>query len=190
MAEQAPTDAPTDTTKGDYTPPASQADLDRIIAERVARVKAAPPADYKELQAKAQKLAELEAANQSELERAQTANAELMQRAEAAEQATRLAKIHAAVITEASKAGAVDPDAVIALLSNDAVTIDDAGQVTGAETAVKALLEAKPYLQASPPAPTPPGFPDLGQGPRGGDAPPALNSTALEASLRAAVGAT
>ncbi len=192
MAEQAPPSAleGTPPVAPEYTPPATQADLDRIISDRLARVKPKAPDDYKDLQAKAARLDELEAANRTELENAQTALAAATQRAEAAEQAGQLAKIHAAVLTEAGKLGAVDPEAVLALLSNDAVTIDDAGRVTGADTAVKALLESKPYLQSTPTAPTPPGFPpapDLGQGSRG--TPPALNSDALTQSLKRAVGA-
>lgn len=54
--------------------------------------------------------------------------------------------IRAAVVNEAAKQKAVDPDAVLALLPEGAVTITDEGEVTGAEEAVKALLESKTYL--------------------------------------------
>lgn len=190
MAEQAPPSAPDGTPPAapDYTPPATQADLDRIITERLARAKPKAPDDYKDLQAKAQRLAELEAANQTELERAQTALQEATQRAELAENAGKAARINAAVIAEASKQGAVDPEAVVALLAKDAVTIDNAGQVTGADSAVKALLEAKPYLQAAPQAANPPGYPDLGQGARGAALP--LNGDPILASVRQKLGIT
>lgn len=53
-----------------YTPPATQQDLDRIIEERLARVKNQQPADYEELKAKAgqaetlqARITELEATN-------------------------------------------------------------------------------------------------------------------------------
>jgi len=185
MADQAPEGAP---AAPEYTPPATQADLDRIISERLARVKAKEPEDYKDLKAKAAKFDEIEAANKSELERATAKISELTARAEQAEQAAKLSKIHAAVLAEAAKAGAVDPEAVLALLSNDAVTIDDAGQVTGADTAVKALLQAKPYLVAQQAPPAPPGFPDLGQGSRGGDLP--LNGDPILQSVRSRLGIT
>jgi hypothetical protein len=63
---------------GTYTPPASQADLDRIIADRLSRERG-KYADYEELKNKASKFDEVEAANQTELQKATA-------RAEAAEQ--------------------------------------------------------------------------------------------------------
>lgn len=57
-----------ESTDSGYQPPASQADLDRIISERLGRERA-KFADYDELTAKAAKLDELEKANQSDLEK-------------------------------------------------------------------------------------------------------------------------
>jgi DNA mismatch repair ATPase MutS len=54
---------------GTYTPPASQADLDRIITDRISRERG-KYADYEDLKAKASKFDEAEAANQSELQKA------------------------------------------------------------------------------------------------------------------------
>ena len=48
-------------------------DVNRIVAERVKRVKSEVPADYDDLKAKAAKFDELEEANKSELEKAQSA---------------------------------------------------------------------------------------------------------------------
>ncbi len=56
-------------TKSGFTPPASQADLDAIIKERVARERA-KFADYADLKAKAEKLDASEEAQKSELEKA------------------------------------------------------------------------------------------------------------------------
>ncbi|WP_419704980.1 hypothetical protein [Promicromonospora sp. NFX87] len=53
---------------GNYTPPASQADLDRIVAERLSRERA-KFADYDDLKTKAEKLAEIEASQLSEAEK-------------------------------------------------------------------------------------------------------------------------
>lgn len=53
-----------------WTPPASQEELNRIIADRVSREKA-KYADYGDLKAKASKFDELDAASKSELEKAQ-----------------------------------------------------------------------------------------------------------------------
>ena len=70
----------------------------------------------------------------------------------------------AAVVAAAQRAGAVDPDAVFALLNKSAVTVGDDGSVTGADDAVKALLADKQYLVGKTPTPTPGG---ADGGPRG-----------------------
>ncbi len=51
----------------------SQEEVNKIVAERLKRAKATPPADYDELREKAARLDELEAANKSDLERANDA---------------------------------------------------------------------------------------------------------------------
>lgn len=144
----------------------TQADVDRIVQDRLARVKPSNPADYDDLKAKAAKFDELEAANQTELEKAQ-ARAELAEKAasEAAER-VRSMSIRSSIISAATTAGAVDPDAVLAMLGKDAVTYGDDGQVTGADEAVKALLESKPYLVGKPAEPAKPA-PSGDGGPRG-----------------------
>lgn len=58
-----------------WTPPASQEELNRIIAERVSREKA-KYADYGDLKTKASKFDELDAASKSDLEKAQQRAAE------------------------------------------------------------------------------------------------------------------
>lgn len=51
----------------------SQDEVNKIVAERLKRAKATPPADYDELREKAARLDELEAANKSDLEKANDA---------------------------------------------------------------------------------------------------------------------
>ena len=52
-----------------------------------------------------------------------------------------------AIALAASKLGAVDPDAVLALVDRSKISIDEkTGVVTGVEEALKSLFEAKPYL--------------------------------------------
>ena len=51
----------------------SQDEVNRIVADRLKRAKSTPPADYDELKAKAARLDELEAANKSDLEKANDA---------------------------------------------------------------------------------------------------------------------
>lgn len=155
----------------DPTPPApppdrtfSQADVDRIVAERVARAKTELPPDYAELQQAAKKLADYEAAQLSETERLTKALAEADAKATASAERAKNALQKAAVVAAATRAGAVDPDAVFALLDRSAVTVADDGAVTGADDAVKALLSEKQYLVGKPPTPTPGG---ADGGPRG-----------------------
>jgi hypothetical protein len=133
----------------------TQADVDKIVQERLARAKTSAPPDYDDLKAKAAKFDEIEAANKSELEKLQEALAAEQNKASAASERARRAAVRAAVVAEAQRAGAVDPDAVLAMLPEDAVTIGDDDQVTGADAAVKALLEAKPYLVGKPTRPVP-----------------------------------
>lgn len=51
----------------------TQEQVNRMIQERLARAKSEPPADYEDLKAKAARLDELEAANKSDLEKANDA---------------------------------------------------------------------------------------------------------------------
>lgn len=143
---------------GDDTPPPvdktfSQDDVDRIVRERLARVKAEPPADYAELQAAAARLAEIEEANKSELDKAVARAEAAEKKAEAATETARRTARTSEIVRAASAAGAVDADAVVRLLDIDAVTYGDDGQVTGAEEAVAALLESKPWLVGKPSVP-------------------------------------
>lgn len=132
-----------------YTPPASQAEFDRIVQDRLARDRAGRPTDEQlaEWKQKAEAHDALAAASLT-AEQAATKRAEDAESAarQATERANTIAR-RAAILAAASKAGSVDPDAVADLLANtNAVTIDDAGQVTGADTAVQTLLTEKPYL--------------------------------------------
>lgn len=61
--------------------------------------------------------------------------------------AVQEARIINEVLKAAATAGAIDPDAVVAMLDKSKVTIVD-GKVTGAKEAVDELLKAKPYLIA------------------------------------------
>lgn len=132
----------------------TQEELDRVVGERLARERE-KYADYDELKQAKARLDEIEAANKSELEKAvQRAEQAEADRDKAAQKAAEIAR-RAAVIAEAPKQGAVDPDAVVALIGSDRVTVADDGQVTGAEQAVKELLDAKKYLVGEPRLPGP-----------------------------------
>ena len=129
---------------GDTTTPTDSTDL----AAELARWKT--EARKHEARAKAgaaavEKLAKLEDANKSELERAQTVAAEAQARIQAAEDRVAKALTRAAISAVAAKAGAIDIDAVLALMPADAVTLDG-DDVKGVDEAIKAMREAKPYL--------------------------------------------
>lgn len=142
----------------------TQADVDRIVSDRLARAKSDPPPDYEDLKKKAGEFDKLEAARLSETEKLQKSNEAAEARAKAAEEKLDLANRRNAVFAAAQRAGAVDPDAVFALLDQSAVKVGNDGQLTGVEEAVKALLDDKKYLVGTPPTPTPGG---ADGGPRG-----------------------
>lgn len=129
----------------------STADVERIVKERLARAKTTPPADYADLQEKAQKLANLEAANQSELEKAVAAReAAERQRDETLAEAREI-RLRASIISEAAKPDrkVVDPDSVVALLDRSSLELDDNGVPTNVAEAMDSLLKAKPFLVAA-----------------------------------------
>lgn len=81
----------------------TQEDVDRIVKERLARAKAAPPADYDELKAKAAKYDEAQEAAKSELERAN----ERAAKAEAELEEARARMAREALVSKVSEASGV-----------------------------------------------------------------------------------
>lgn len=131
----------------------TQDELDRIVNERVNKSKAQFK-DYGELKAAADRLAELEAENQTESQKLRTASEKAKQEAKESSEREKQANtratealVRSAVLLEAGKQGAADPDDVYKLLDGD-IQIDDDGNVVGVDKAVKALLDAKPHLIA------------------------------------------
>lgn len=188
-------DGPTDPPPDPTPPPAptpdpaktfTQDDVNRIVAEQKRQLLADQP-DLTELRRKAKAFDDLEAENQTELERERDARARAEAERDAANERANTTAVRAAVVAAASRAGAVDADAVAALLPPGAVTLDDAGNVTGADDAVKALLDEKKYLagtpapqpdpDATPPTPTPGG---ADGGPRGNPTGPGVTRDQLK----------
>jgi membrane protein involved in colicin uptake len=108
---------------------------------------------FKQLNERAKKAAELEK-QQEETERKKLKEQqkwqELAEKTEA-EKAAIEAKYTEALITskiqvEATKAGAVDTEAVAKLIDRGAISIDQNGNVVGVEEAIKAMQEGKKYL--------------------------------------------
>jgi hypothetical protein len=79
---------------------------------------------------------------QRETEARQKAEAER----DSAREGSKAILIRAALLVEAGKAGAVDPDDVVALATREGITVGDDGKVIGADQVVAALAKAKPHL--------------------------------------------
>jgi hypothetical protein len=123
----------------------TQSEMDAIIADRLRRQKA-QFSDYADLKAKADRLAELEQAQMTELEQAQAKATAAEAERDAALQRANDRLIMAALTAEAAKQGFADPADAFTLADLAGVSIADDGAVTGVTEAVKALAQAKPYL--------------------------------------------
>lgn len=138
----------TETDVNDDTTDESTSTTEPDLASELAKWKSMArknEADAKRNAAAAAKLAKIEEAGKSELEKAQTAAAEAERRAQEAEARISKALTRAAVSAAAVKAGAIDADAVFALLPTDSVTVEG-DDVKGVDEALAALRESKPYL--------------------------------------------
>lgn len=124
----------------------TQADVDRIVAERLAREKEKYK-DYADLKAKAAKLAELEQSQLTEQEKLQAKLKQLEQEKTEALTAANQRLLAAEVKLQAAELGIIDPDAAFALMSRDGVEVTADGAVKGVKEALTALLEVKPYLK-------------------------------------------
>jgi hypothetical protein len=125
----------------------SQADVDRIVQDRLARQKAQYQGfdDYK---TKAEQFDEMQAAQMSELEKANKRAADL-ERALADATAQRQESIlRASVVAEGAKRNVVDPYAALALLDRSTLEFDDQGNPTNIATAMDSLLAQRTYLVA------------------------------------------
>lgn len=143
----------TQTEQATYTPPATQADLDRIITDRVNRTKAQFK-DYQQLKAAADELAQIKAANQTEAER----QAQELTRWQSEAEKWRTAAVGNRV--QALAADFADPsDAVSSPEFADlGKYLDAGGQIDEAaiQADLAALLERKPHWRR----------PEGAQGPR------------------------
>jgi len=162
MADDNPTTttAPNATTPPpvEFRPITSQEEFDGLVGRRVAREREVGAraerekfSDYEELKAAASKLAELEAADQTELEKAQTRAEEAEKRSQQIEAEVKETRLRSAIIAEAAKADRkiVDAEAVVALLDRSSLELDDSGVPTNIAKAMDSLLEAKPFLVAA-----------------------------------------
>lgn len=166
-------DAPGGGDGSDYTPPATQEDLNRVIEQRLARERA-KFADYEDIKAKAAKFDEVDAANKTELQKLQDAVAERDARLadlprEVRKQAIRFASL-------ATQKGFLDPEDALVFI--DADLADDAA----VKAALDDLAERKPHLVRKDNAKKPPTRPKPKAGDQGVDEP----GDGLEGKERAA----
>lgn len=149
----------------------SQAELDRIVQDRLARERSKYEG-FDELKTKAEEYDKYQEAQRSELEKAQT-------RAEKAEKAAAdaLAKasaveLRSSLLAEAAKADRkiVDPEGALAFLTgvdSELMELDKDGKPVDIAKAMDQLLEKRPYLVAREESARPGG---ADQGARGGGA--------------------
>lgn len=124
----------------------TQADVDRIVANRLSRARK-EFADYDDLKAKAAKLDEVEAAKKSDLERERERAAAAEKERDEAMSRAQKTLVRSEIAVHAAAAGAVDVADVVALLTGSGdVTVGKDGEVEGAKEAVKAMKKAKPHL--------------------------------------------
>lgn len=122
----------------------TEADVQRIVQERLARAK---PADYDQLQEAAAELAKLKEAEKTDLDKA-------VERASTAEKdrdesrtALQREKLERAIEREAFAQNA-DADLVaLALANSPAIKVEKDGSISGVKEAVAGLLESKPHLK-------------------------------------------
>ena len=147
MSENETVDAVDDAVAdGGFAPITSQADLDRIVQSRVARVEA-KYADYDEMKSR---MTEIEDASKSDLERA-------LARAEAAEAEVAAVARKTMILEAASKFG-VPADYV------NLITGDDQESIEAAAEKVGSLAVAAAKADEAPSGDTPVKFFDPGQG--------------------------
>jgi hypothetical protein len=131
----------------------TQADMDRVVQERLARDRKDRPSDEEitELREAKRKLDEQEAANATELEKAQKRAEKAEADAAAALATAKETRLRSAILAEAAKADrkVVDPDAVLTLLDRSKLELDTDGNPTNIAAAMDELLADKTYLVGS-----------------------------------------
>jgi hypothetical protein len=155
MADDATTtDATTDsTTETPADRTFTQAELDRVVQDRIARERSKYEG-FDDLKKKAEQFDKLQQDQLSELERANAAREKAQADATAAIDRANQTLIRAEILAAATKHKAVKPEHLHRLIDTDTVTVGDDGQVTGAEEAVQAFLEANPEYVGKAAAPT------------------------------------
>lgn len=138
----------------------TQAELDALIAKRISRVEkkyAGVDEKLSRLDALEKAEEERKKADMTEKERLEAEKAEAAKKAQEAEESARKAQeaanrriIDTEIRSIARAMNANDANDVLSFVDKSAVSIDEDGNVVGAEEAVKAVKDAKPYLFKAP----------------------------------------
>lgn len=179
-----PAETPPAATVPPVTPPEPAKEPEKWDEDRARRTieaqrasETALKAKNAELQAKADKLAELEAAQLSESERVQKERDEALAKVADADRKIREAHLLAAL--SKPELGLASAQAAAKLI--EGVTYDDSGEPTNLAERVEALLDTNAFLKATPAAPAP--APNINGG---GGATPAAPPTLTVDEARAA----
>ena len=175
MAKKAETGTESPDVTGDGKQPEgertfTQVELDAHIGDRLKRQRA-QYADYDDLKAQAEKWAEHEEAQKSEMQKALEAKAEAEAAAQVVMERANRRLIRAEFIAQASQLNVQHPADAFALADRSTVEVTEGGKVKGVEAAVKALVD-----DGRLPLTTKAKAPDLdggaGSGERAGDSKP------------------
>lgn len=135
--------------QGAPTPPAEktfpESVVNQMIEDRLARERR-KFADYGEVKSEAERLREQVADVDTLRKRAERAEAER----DAIREGATMERRTRALVLEAVRAGARNPELVAGLVPSDAVTLADDGTVKGADRAIARLVETDAYLFAAP----------------------------------------
>jgi len=123
-----------------------QSEVDRIVQDRLARAAKGQPSkdELTELRAAKTKLDEIEQAGQTELDKAIAAREKAEAQAKSSLELANTRLIEAEAKGELAKQGVTNIEGALRALDKTGLTVEDDGTVSGAEEAVKNLLEVIP----------------------------------------------
>lgn len=136
-----------DDERGSFRPPQSPAELNELIQARIERERA----KFADAVAKAAEYDKLKESEKTETQRLSDSLAEAERRRQDVESELQRVRLDRAIETKALALGFVDPEAATKLVDRDAVTVGDDGKPDAAavESALKSLLDDKPYLRST-----------------------------------------
>lgn len=129
----------------------TQDDVNRLMGQTRAEERG-KYADYEALKTKAAQFDEHQKAAMTEADRIKAERDQYKTAAEQAEQRATQTAIAAEIRVRAAAKGIIDPDAALALVDRAGIVLKD-GKVDGVDTALDALVTAKPYLKGQAGAP-------------------------------------